>query len=79
MNDFEYRKDRYINKNPSKCPHCEALGAVQAVDHPFAAGDFSMWQEVHCLECREEWYDIYHLVDIEKKESDLYTDTMESR
>lgn len=64
----DYRRARYVNKKPHTCPYCEdSDGYVTHVDVPFHAGDFSIWQECECKECRNRWYDIYQLIDIEPK------------
>jgi hypothetical protein len=65
----EYRRARYTSKTPNSCPYCETSdGDVVEVDTPFKAGDFSIWQEHTCLVCRNNWYNIYQLIDIEPKE-----------
>lgn len=66
----ETRVERYVNNNPNSCPYCEdSDGHIVNVGEPFRASDFSIWQESKCQECDNEWYDVYHLVDIQEKEA----------
>ena len=67
----DYRRALCVNKQPTRCPYCETSeGYVTHVGAPFHAGDFSIWQECECKECRNQWYAIYQLIDLQEKEGE---------
>lgn len=57
----EKAKKKYLKNHGNKCPHC---GSTELNSHAFESDDNYAWRDVSCLECDEEWQDIYILTDV---------------
>lgn len=55
-------REQYVKDGGNKCPFCRSTdldGGKPQVDGPRA------WCVIMCLNCGEEWHDIYTLTDIQ--------------
>lgn len=66
MQDFtKEQKEKYIEALDA-CPVC---GSSEIEWGHFDADSYTrVWQKVTCLSCDAVWHEIYHIVEIERKE-----------
>ena len=57
------RKAAYVNGGGRCCPYCES-GRLDGGERQYEGGVVS--QAVVCLDCGENWTDVYRLVDIKE-------------
>jgi transcription elongation factor Elf1 len=54
------QREWYLNHS-ANCPFCHS-GQIEGGSVEIDAG--GAWQEVSCVECGEQWVDIYKLIDV---------------
>ena len=57
----EEMKKKYLEVNGVLCPFC---GSSDIRADSLESDGNEAWNNVHCEDCKEEWKDIYKLVDI---------------
>jgi hypothetical protein len=54
----------YIKNGGRRCPYCGS-DEIEGDDLDFEAE--GIYQEVYCLDCENEWYDIHKLIGIKER------------
>ena len=57
------QKQDYIESGGNRCPHC---GSDNIEGGSFNTDSSKAWQGVWCVNCHEEWVDVYTLSDVEE-------------
>lgn len=60
------QKKKYLESGAQHCPFCESEDI--SGDATFDAEGTEAWQRVVCLDCSEEWQDVYKLADVETQD-----------
>ena len=56
------QKEKYLNSRGIYCPYCDSKD-IESTNCDNYDLDY-LRQSVHCFSCKNEWFDIYKLVDV---------------